>query len=179
MVCDNSTSDSIPALHPRISWTRLSTTTKLVSGLSRSIARRTYRINIVYVLEPAVIVVTILAIRTNMSISAIPVPAIATIWTTSRTSTLLEHQLLSRTQALAMIVVAVLASFTLAVEMIVIADFLVLHAFSETDGGCLVGAWQCKVETFFVSVEEDELAVCCLFACDVDGFGGSFAYGCP
>jgi hypothetical protein len=179
MVCDNSTSDSIPVLRPRIFWTRLSITTKLVSGLSRSMAKRTYRIDIVYILEPTVIVIAILAIGTNMSISAVEAPTIATIRTASRTSTLLEHQLLSRTQALAMIIVTVLASFTLAVEMVVIADLLVLHAFSEAYSGCLVGAWQRRVEAFFVSIEEDELAVCCLFACDVDGLGGAFAYGCP
>ena len=132
-----------------------------------------------YILEPTIVVVTSLAVGTNMSISAVKVPAAATVWTTSRTSALLEYQLLTGAQALSMVVVAVLASFTLAIQMIVVADFLVLNSVKVADGGCWVGAWQCRVEAFFVSVEEDKLAVCCLLACDVDGLGCAFAYGCP
>ena len=132
-----------------------------------------------YVLEPTIVIVTILAIGTNMSISAVKVPAFATIWTTSITSTLLEYQLLARTQALTMVVVAVLAGFTLAVEMVVIANFLVFYAFREAYGGCWVGSWERRVETFVVSVKDDELAVCCLLACDVDGLGRAFAYCRP
>jgi hypothetical protein len=91
--------------------------------------QQTYQINIVYIREPTTVIVTVLAIRADMSIRAVKVPAGATVWTTSVTSTLLEHQLLARTQALTMIVVAVFASFTLAVEMVVVADFLILHTF--------------------------------------------------
>jgi hypothetical protein len=82
-----------------------------------------------YIREPTIVIVTVLAKRTDMSVCAVKVPAAATVWTTSVTSTLLEHQLLARTQALTMIVVTVLASFTLAVEMVVIADFLNLYTF--------------------------------------------------
>jgi hypothetical protein len=83
----------------------------------------------VYIREPTTVIVTVLAIRTDMSIRAVKVPTGATVWATSFTSTLLEHQLLARTQALTMIVVAVLASFALAVKMVVVADFLILHTF--------------------------------------------------
>jgi hypothetical protein len=141
--------------------------------------KETHRVNIVYVLEPTIVIVTILAIGTNMSISAVKVSAFATIWTTSITSTLLEYQLLARTQALTMVVVAVLAGFTLAVEMVVIANFLVFYAFGEAYGGCWVGSWEGRVKTFVVSVEDDKLAVCCFLACDVDGLGRAFTYGCP
>jgi len=90
---------------------------------------KTHHINIVYILEPTIVVVTVLAIGTDMSICAIKVPTAATIWTTSSTSTLLEYQLFARTQALAMVIVAVLADFTLAIEVVVIANLLVFNAF--------------------------------------------------
>lgn len=139
----------------------------------------THRINIVYVLEPTIVIVTILAIGTNVSVSAVKVPAFATIWTTSITSTLLEYQLLARTQALTMVVIAVLAGFTLAVEMVVVANFLMFYGFGEAYSGCWVGSWKRRVKTFVVSVKDDKLAVCCLLACDVDGLERAFTYGCP
>jgi hypothetical protein len=83
----------------------------------------------VYQRKPTTVIITVLAIRTDMSIRAVKIPAGTTVRTTSVTSTLLEDQLLARAQALAMIVVAVLASFTLAVEMIVVADLLSLYTF--------------------------------------------------
>lgn len=94
-----------------------------------------------YVLEPTVVIIAILAIRTDMAVSTVKIPTVTTLWTTSLTSALLEYQLLSRTQAFAMIIVAVFASFTLAVEMIVVANFLMAHTLRETSGRCRVGAW--------------------------------------
>lgn len=111
-----------------------------------------------------------------MSIGAVKVSTATTIWTASRTSTLLEYQLLTRAQALAMVVVAVFAGFTPTIEMIVIADFLVFYAFREANGSCWIGSWQRRIEAFIVNVEEDKLAVRCFFACNVDGLRRAFAY---
>lgn len=121
--------------------------------------KQTYRINIMHVLEPAIIIVAILAVWTDMAVSAVRVPTVATLWTASLTSALLKYQLLARTQAFAMVIVTVLSRFTLAVQMIIVANFLVAYALKEAGGCCRIGTWQRRVNAFLIGVEDNELAV--------------------
>lgn len=132
-----------------------------------------------HVLEPAFLGVTVVAIRADVAVRAVKVPALAAVRTTPSTGAVLEHQLLAGTQALAVVVVAVAAGLTSTVEVVIVADLFVAHAVGQPLDGCLVGAGEGWVQALVVGVQQDVLAERDLFAGDVDGFGCCFAHGCP
>lgn len=114
-----------------------------------------------------------------MSVSAVKVPAIPAVRTIPSARTMLERQLLARAQSLAMVIIAITANLALAIQMVLIADFLDAHALEESANSCCVWAGKIGVQTFFVGVEDDGFAGWRLFGGYVDVFWCVFADGCP
>ena len=94
---------------------------------------------------------------------------------------MLQYKNLTRTEALAMVVVTIFGSSAVTSEVIAVTALpRFLSAGKEALFGARISAWQGSVESLVVDVQNDVTALCCLFGGNVDTLRArGFAYSGP
>jgi len=118
--------------------------------------------------EEAVIVPTARLMRTDMTEEAIKVVTVAALWTAPLTSMVLQRQLLTRSQTLTMVVVAVTFLVAFARQVVCVANFLSICPVQKAIESCSVRTWKLPIDALLIGIERYELWSGLFFGCDID-----------